>query len=313
MSVQAITWAYEQVELEGVPRFVLVTLANRADEDWSCYPSVAILQRDTGYKDRAIRNALEMLETNGYLTRQRQRNPDGSLGRYRFYLQRHRMPLGVLAAVNAGGRKTAKKPEQIHRPAPDAARKPTGTSCQNPTGTSCRTTKPNKQDSNRQTLMSDAKMNGTGLTTAFDVLWALWPAKGRERSKARDKVRDAFAKAVEHRPPELLIEAARKFVAKTEAQYVPALNRWLEQGRYENFLPVDQAKQPGLFDSDAQWAARLKVWLTNGSWPQDAGPKPDEPGYSGPADQLEAILVRLGPDHPTTAIVRSAQRRKRSA
>jgi len=73
MSHWASTWAYEQpIKLCG-RKFVLVALANFADEDGFCYPSQATLAEMTGQDERSVRRHLEGLEESGLIRRQMRR------------------------------------------------------------------------------------------------------------------------------------------------------------------------------------------------------------------------------------------------
>src|SRR3546814_6065727 len=55
MSFQAINWAYKQT-LGGGIKFTLVTLANYADEDGTCFPRHETLAEQTGHSLRTIVN-----------------------------------------------------------------------------------------------------------------------------------------------------------------------------------------------------------------------------------------------------------------
>jgi ribosomal protein L44E len=70
MSNEAITWAYRQDITNGA-KFVLVALADMADEAHSCYPGQAKLAQMTGQSERTVRRQLAELEIAGYITRAR--------------------------------------------------------------------------------------------------------------------------------------------------------------------------------------------------------------------------------------------------
>ena len=67
MSVEAMTWAF-QVRLKPCPKSVLVALANRADEDGFCWPGIEDLELRTGWKRRAIQQAIRELESSGLVS-----------------------------------------------------------------------------------------------------------------------------------------------------------------------------------------------------------------------------------------------------
>lgn len=70
MSNEAITWAYAQPITTGA-KFVLVALADMADEAHSCYPGQAKLAAMTGQGVRTVRRQLLELEVGGFLSRGR--------------------------------------------------------------------------------------------------------------------------------------------------------------------------------------------------------------------------------------------------
>lgn len=66
MSYKATAWAYE-LELPSPRKFVLVALADFADENGTCFPSQHRLMRMTGLGERAVRNSLRALEDEGLI------------------------------------------------------------------------------------------------------------------------------------------------------------------------------------------------------------------------------------------------------
>lgn len=73
MSVQAISLALKTKGLTVGQKFVLVALANYADQELKCWPSQATLASDTCQSERHVRNALKILELEGYLMRRKRR------------------------------------------------------------------------------------------------------------------------------------------------------------------------------------------------------------------------------------------------
>lgn len=70
MSIRAMVWAFDQEGLESGLKFVLVALADKADDANSCYPGQAMLARMTGQSERSVRSHVAELEGLGLLTRQ---------------------------------------------------------------------------------------------------------------------------------------------------------------------------------------------------------------------------------------------------
>lgn len=68
MSARARDWAYS-VQLPLCQKFVLVALAERANEEGVAWPSARTISDMTGACDKAVRNALKQLEQGGFITR----------------------------------------------------------------------------------------------------------------------------------------------------------------------------------------------------------------------------------------------------
>ena len=67
MSNEAINWALAQEDLRSSEKFVLLVLANRANAEWLCWPSLAALESDTCLNRKTIIAALERLSEHGLI------------------------------------------------------------------------------------------------------------------------------------------------------------------------------------------------------------------------------------------------------
>lgn len=97
MSNEALTAVSKSDIRPSGRKFVLMALADYADENWSCFPSVDQLAKYTGQGEKTVRDHLLSLETDGMLSRDRQRREDGTLGRYRFKIHRRNLPVANFA------------------------------------------------------------------------------------------------------------------------------------------------------------------------------------------------------------------------
>jgi hypothetical protein len=97
----ATLWARDQ-QLPPAQKATLVALASRADERYSCFPSVACIARDTGYTDRTVRTALRALECVGMVITERRKRPDGSFTSSRYVLPVPPHSWSVDKPVNSG-------------------------------------------------------------------------------------------------------------------------------------------------------------------------------------------------------------------
>lgn len=86
MSHEAQTWAIKQRTGSPARKAVLMNLADRADEAWSCFPGQKRIAEDTELGERTVRRALDDLEQAGLLLRFHRRRKDGSWTSDRYVL-----------------------------------------------------------------------------------------------------------------------------------------------------------------------------------------------------------------------------------
>lgn len=77
MSLEAMTWAFKQT-LNPTRKIVLLALADYADDENRCWPSMRTLAEKSSLTERAVRNAIRDLEEIGYLTTESRNRPNGS-------------------------------------------------------------------------------------------------------------------------------------------------------------------------------------------------------------------------------------------
>ncbi|MDJ0323190.1 helix-turn-helix domain-containing protein [Cryobacterium sp. PH31-AA6] len=87
MSYRATHWAYD-LPLIGPAKFVLVALADMADEANTCYPGQKRLAIMTGFSEKTVSRAINSLDTMGLLTREQRHGNFGyrTSDRYRLNL-----------------------------------------------------------------------------------------------------------------------------------------------------------------------------------------------------------------------------------
>jgi DNA-binding MarR family transcriptional regulator len=67
MSVLYLNSAFNAIDLAPTPRFVLLALADHADDAGRCYPSIARLAQRTGLSPRSIQTSIKKLQAKGYI------------------------------------------------------------------------------------------------------------------------------------------------------------------------------------------------------------------------------------------------------
>lgn len=78
MSIQAVAWAISQRVGSPTGKALLICLANYANEKGECWPSQTTIAREAELGERATRDWLQKLETQGLITRTRRNRRDGS-------------------------------------------------------------------------------------------------------------------------------------------------------------------------------------------------------------------------------------------
>lgn len=102
MSNEALTWAFRQ-ELPMTEKFVLVSLADYADDEHSCYPSYAKTAKRVGCSRRTVMRAVEVLQQGGFLRVVPRGRANGSMSSNRFVLS-----VGTTPAEETAGLKPRK-------------------------------------------------------------------------------------------------------------------------------------------------------------------------------------------------------------
>lgn len=90
MAVEWITWALEQALPSG-PKFVLVALANRANQDGECWPSQEDLARQTGQTRQSVNRQIRVLCDAGFLEKQERRREDGYKSSSNYILRKNKL------------------------------------------------------------------------------------------------------------------------------------------------------------------------------------------------------------------------------
>ena len=127
MSWKALDWATDSAVGSSTTKFILLLLANKADENFSCYPSIRTLMAESDAGRSTVIRALKELEASGFITRQPQFHDSGARRSSRYYLNH---PL----APHCSPRPNPGPPVPIrHRPRLNAVRGP----CQNDTRQGC--------------------------------------------------------------------------------------------------------------------------------------------------------------------------------
>lgn len=219
MSYKALNWAWE-ADLPTSQKFVLVALADMADENESCYPGQERLGRMIGATDRTVRAALAKLEESGLISRTQRRGSDGMRTSDRYVLHTNRKILPVVESPEDDDSLTGNLRQSHRKQLPG-----------------------NPQRTTREPSDSVAGY--------VSVLWELWPASRRSTRKVVAKSLQTALKAA----PWTVIHAAavthshvwRSWPAG-DVRFVPLLSTWLNQERWTGAVPEARTGQLSTLD-----------------------------------------------------------------
>ena len=85
VSWKALDWATDSQVGSSTTKFILLLLANKADENFSCYPSIRTLMAESDAGRSTVMRALNELEASGFTTRQPQFHDSGARRSSRYY------------------------------------------------------------------------------------------------------------------------------------------------------------------------------------------------------------------------------------
>ena len=103
MSWKALDWATELDINSATAKFILHLLANKADENFSCFPSVSTLMAESSAGRSTVLRALKKLEDDGLITRNPQFHDSGARRATRYYLNHPLAPhLALTPRPDAG-------------------------------------------------------------------------------------------------------------------------------------------------------------------------------------------------------------------
>lgn len=119
MSNEAINWAFRQ-DLKTTPKFVLVALADYADEHHSCFPARRKIAERVGASQATVKRAIGELEEKGYLVSNGRVGPNGNRTTNRYVLRVNTPPGQFEPGVqnDPGPGSICTHPRVTHDPAP---------------------------------------------------------------------------------------------------------------------------------------------------------------------------------------------------
>lgn len=228
MSNRAITWAFDCDVEPGGAKFVLVALADFADESHSCYPSQERLARMTAQSRTTVLRHLAALEAGGFIARARRQTSEGFRTSDRFRL-------------NVGGKVPMLQNE--HKDSADPMSQFEEPKFQFGAGLSSNLVDPTVQIETvtpinpqydppvRTNCSTPAESSMTNAADAFEDFWAVYP-----RKVGKVKARAAFKTALKSGTPESIIAGAQRYAADPNRAdaFTAHPTTWLNRGGWED-------------------------------------------------------------------------------
>lgn len=203
MSYRALNWAWE-ADLPMAQKFVLVALADMADEKETCYPGQERLAKMTGTSVSTVRRAVKTLEESGAISRQARGIAGGGRTSDRYFLNTNQ-PICTVR-----GNRSSEAPKPVTLTAE--------------TG-----------HSDRGTPREPSEEPSDTVADLVEVLWMMWPTS---RRASRKEITRALKTALKVADAPTLIEAVKRHTdvwaswPQSEIQYVPLLPSWLGKERW---------------------------------------------------------------------------------
>ena len=220
MSVQAITWAYQQVNISTGAKFLLVTLANYSDYKYTSWPGQERLARDLASNSRTIRRWTSELVEKGLLTTTN-RAGNGQ-GRQTIIYQLMAGQPDTVSAIDdeATGHCVRGQPD-IYDRQPDTV--------------SANTKENLKIDTKDSWTKSKKKKND--YTPAFEFAWSAYPKRQGGNPKP-DALKAWNARRREGHTPEEIIAGVERYAAfvkttgKERTEYIMQAKRFFGTGKH---------------------------------------------------------------------------------
>lgn len=246
MSHEASTWAYAQQGLKMGAKFVLVTLADLADEEHSCYPGVSKIAQRTGASRSAVIEYIKTLVDAGLITKERRERKNGGRSSNRYYLTvREPSALTPESGLGQGhspdsGRGSGDPKSRIRTEGgPDSGRG----KVQNLDGRFTDPSDVNHQnepsevngDDTEFALIANDEIPPADPDPSFGYFWSIWP-----RHDGKKAALAAWAKAIKRAPAGDILGAAHAYATspwRPERQFVPHASTWLNGDRWDDPPP----------------------------------------------------------------------------
>ncbi len=244
MSVQAITWALGCKTEKSSDKFVLVVLANYADQDGFCWPHVETISKLTLLSVRAVRRCLTRLD-GAFLTVEKQRGTFGQQASSHYFLD-----LNSEIIVQSDILSPSVQSDIVAVPECHPRRN------QSDIAATIYNDEPSYIHVNNTLVQNDEFIVEND--ALFDVWWKLYP-----RKQDKKKALAAWAKQGCEKNAESLIDTLRNQIANDaqysgDQQFIPLPSSYLNKEKYNDEIVIrsrTESRETSAQSSERQLAA----------------------------------------------------------
>ncbi|MCK4705866.1 MAG: helix-turn-helix domain-containing protein [Gammaproteobacteria bacterium] len=237
MSLEATRLAWK-LKLKSSQKLVILSLADRADSNNFCFPSIVRLTKDTCLNRKTVLEAIRILEELGHIKIEK------GLGKVNKYILSLENPVPKTTPVP----KSELVPKTVLPPVPDLVLPST----KNGTPTS-----PKNGTLTYQYNLSNNQSVELTNDEAFDLFWKNYPRKDDKK-----KAKVAFKKLSLKKKNSAINDCEARYI-ETEKQYIPMPTTYINNERWDNEIiktgkPAD--KHGGFEHKDYQSGAITPEW-----------------------------------------------------
>lgn len=285
VSVKAISWAFEcELSVMG-EKLTLLALADFADAEGVCWPSLKALSRHTSASQSSVQRYLRGLERRGLIKRSPRRTDGG-----RFTSD------GYVLAI--GGAFAASESAEIQWSDTPVVNLTTGHTDASPVVTADHRyikkepslepsyippIPPNPETGGKPPVPDkNPKRKPDAYSPEFDAFWKAWPEPRRIRSDKR-KAFERWSRAAAAHGADRISAAAAKYLASPDVRkdgwrYCCLAEVFLNgklEAAIEAVEPASQTKGRAHY-GDERWARMVRAYAAAGLWDDARGPRPTE-------------------------------------
>lgn len=228
MSIEALNAVFSRTDLPPYERLVMLALADRADEEMTCWPSIADICQRTGMAERGVQNVLNRLENGGFLTIKRGGGRQVRNG----YL------LHISAENPASETPYPKAIPRTENPVSGAETPHPITNTPHPVPKTPHPVPTNHHEPSR-TVIDKKDL----LSADFDEFWSVVPKRA-----AKEKARAAYAKARRKADAATILTGIRAYAESRrgeDPQYTAHPASWLNAGRWTDEITKKSGGENG--------------------------------------------------------------------